>query len=442
MSKPIRRLAAEETWRAAFAGFEAGPAWLMPERQAAFTRFEKAGLPTPRTENWRWSDIHRYLNAPYPPLSGTDAAAAAEALAEEEQEVKALLAANPFRDVDGSLMVFVNGRFVPALSLVMEEEGVDVLSLAEAPLPPEWAALGARGDDALDLLNLAYATDGALVRVRAGVKASIPLVIASIFTGEGHSAALRHFVRVEAGAAFDLYEVQIGGGDRVANTVCKVVVEEEAELDRVQANVTDAQAIHFGTLAARVERNGRFRDLAVLTGGRFHRQNDFVDLAGEGAVVEVNSAYLLRGRQHADTRLVVNHLVPHGTSRETFKCVMDESARGAFQGKIHVAPGAQKTDGQMAAHGLLLGEAAEFDAKPELEIYADDVICAHGATAGALDEAQLFYLRARGVPLSQARAMLISAFVAETFDAVTNAAAREGLQALATRWLAGGEASA
>jgi len=324
----------------------------------------------------------------------------------------------------------------------MEEEGVDVLSLAEAPLLPEWAEPGARGDDAIDLLNLAYATDGALVRVRAGVKASIPLVIASIVTGEGHSAALRHFVRVETGAAFDLYEVQIGGGDRVANTVCKAVVEPEATLSRIQANVTDEKAIHFGTLAARIERNGVFRDLAVLTGGRFHRQNDYVDLAGEGAEAEVNSAYLLRGRQHADTRLVVNHLVPHGTSRETFKCVMDESARGAFQGKIHVAPGAQKTDGQMAAHGLLLGEMAEFDAKPELEIYADDVVCAHGATAGALDEEQLFYLRARGIPLAQARAMLISAFVAETFDEVADEAARAGLQDLATRWLAAGEASA
>ncbi len=440
MSKPIKRLAAEEAWREAFAGFSAMPAWLMPERQAAFTRFEKTGLPTPRTENWRWSDIHRYLNAPYPPLSGAEAEAAAQALAEEE--ARALLAQSPFAAVEGDLVVFVNGRFSPALSAIEAAEGVDILSLAEVPLPPEWAELGARGDDAVDLLNLAYATDGALIRVRPGVKAPRPVIVAALFTGEGHSAALRHFVRVEAGAALELIEVQLGGGDRVANTMCKAVVEEGAALVRLQANVTDAAAIHFGTLSARLEKAARLQDLAVLTGGRFHRQNDFVDLAGESAEATVDSAYLLRGRQHADTRLVVNHLVPHGTSRETFKCVMDESARGAFQGKIHVAPGAQKTDGQMAAHGLLLGEAAEFDAKPELEIYADDVVCAHGATAGALDEEQLFYLRARGIPLAEARAMLISAFVAETFDAVENEAARAGLQALAERWLKGEEASA
>ena len=120
---------------------------------------------------------------------------------------------------------------------------------------------------------------------------------------------------------------------------------------------------------------------------------------------------------------------------------MDDQARGAFQGRIHVAPGAQKTDGQMAAHGLLLGEMAEFDAKPELEIYADDVICAHGATAGALDEEQLFYLRARGIPLAQARAMLIAAFVAETFDAIEDETVRNALQALAQNWLAGEEAA-
>jgi len=424
MSKPMNRLAAEEAWREARESFDAGVPWLAEARRSALEAFEKDGLPTPRTEDWRWSDIHRYLNAPYPPAVATPA-----------EGLDTLVASNPFVGVDASLMVFVNGRLDPGRSRLVGEEGVDVLALSEASLAPEWADFSAR-DDAIDRLNLAYATDGALVRVRAGLQASVPLVVLNITTGEGISCALRHQVRVEEGASFTLYEVQLGSGDHVANVVTAVKLDEAASLTRIQANLKDEATIHFANLDADLGARARLHDLAVLVGGRFHRQQDFVDFSGEEAEARVDSAYLLRGRQHADTRLVVNHAVPHCTSRETFKCVMDENARGAFQGRIHVAPGAQKTDGQMAAHGLLLGEMAEFDAKPELEIYADDVVCAHGATAGALDEEQLFYLRARGITERRARGMLISAFVAETFDDVENEAARSALQNLAESWLA------
>ncbi len=425
MSKPVNRLAAEEAWREARKDFDTGIPWLEEARQTAFAAFEGEGLPTPRTEDWRWSDIHRYLNAPYPP-----------ALSAPTEDLDALLARNPFAGVDASLMVFVNGRLDTEHSHVMEEDGVDVLALSDAPLAPEWADFSTR-DDAIDRLNLAYVTDGVLIRVRAGLAASIPLVILNITTGDGISCALRHQVRVEEGASFTFYEVQLGSGDHVANVVTSVKLDEGASLARIQANLKDETAIHFANFDADIGRAARLHDLAVLVGGRFHRQQDFIDFTGEEAEARVDSAYLLRGRQHADTRLVVNHAVPHCTSRETFKCVMDDNARGAFQGRIHVAPGAQKTDGQMAAHGLLLGEMAEFDAKPELEIYADDVVCAHGATAGALDEEQLFYLRARGITERRARGMLISAFVAETFDDVEDEAARSALQELAETWLSG-----
>jgi len=425
MSKPVNRLAAEQAWRDARGRFDAGVPWLDEARKAAFEAFAEEGLPTPRTEDWRWSDIHRYLGAPYPPAAGTPA-----------EEVDALLARNPFAGVDAALLVFVNGRFDPGRSRPAEEEGVEVLTLREAPEAPGWADFSAR-EDAVDRLNLAYATDGALVRVRAGVRASTPLVILNVTAGEGMSCALRHHVRVEEGASLTVYEVQLGSGDHVANVVTGVKLDEGAALTRIQANLKDEATIHFANLDADVGRGARLHDLAVLVGGRFHRQQDFVDFTGEEAEARVDSAYLLRGRQHADTRLVINHAVPHCSSRETFKCVMDENARGAFQGRIHVAPGAQKTDGRMAAHGLLLGEMAEFDAKPELEIYADDVVCAHGATAGALDEEQLFYLRARGITERRARGMLISAFVAETFDDVEDEAARTALQEIAESWLAG-----
>ncbi len=425
MSRPMNRLAAEQAWREAFAGFEAGPPWLRPAREAAFAAFEKTGLPAPRAEDWRWSDIHRHLASPFPPAMG-----------EEAQDIESLLARNPFAGLKGDLMVYVNGRFAPEHSLARPQAGVDILSLSVAQERPDWLELETR-DDAIDQLNMAFATDGALIRVAPDVAAERPLVILNISTGEGVSHALRHAVRVDEGASFSLFEAHIGAGPHLASVVTHVRLDEGAALRRINLDMLNDDVIALANLDARVQARGNLHDLAVIAGARFHRQQDFIDFAGPEAEARADCAYLLRGRQHADTNLVVNHAVPHCTSRETFKCVMDERARGAFAGRIHVAPDAQKTDGRMAAHGLLLGEAAEFDAKPELEIYADDVVCAHGATVGALDEEQLFYLRARGVTEQRARAMLIAAFVAETFDDVENASAREALRALAEGWLDG-----
>ncbi len=429
MSKPINMLAAEQAWREALADFQADPAWLQPQRAAAFARFAELGLPTPRTENWRWSDIHRHLNALYTPLAEPQTAAEA---------ARALLDDHLLKVADAATMVFVDGRFAPELSRLMEEEGVEVVALSETPLPIDWADLAADEHDAMDLLNLAHAGDGALIRVRTGVRAGIPLLLVNILTGAGHSTALRHFIRVEEGASFTLYEAQLGGGDHVANVATKAIVHDHASLRRVQVNETDEQAIRLAALRAEVLGHATLHDTTLLTGGRYHRQHTEVHLNGEHADITTNCAYLIRGRQHADTRLLINHAKAHGASRETFKCVMDEHARGVFQGLINVAPGASATDGQMAAHGLLLGEAAEFDSKPELTIYHDDVACAHGSTVGALDEEQMFYLRVRGISERRARALLVAAFVGEVFDGIEEEAVREALAAHAERWLAEG----
>ena len=433
MTRPIKRLPAEETWRQALAGFSVPAlAWLQPQREQAFARFAELGLPTPRTENWRWSDIHRHLNAPYPPLTPEQAAAHTPAA----EEVRDLLESHLLATTDAARIVFINGVYSGEHSRPPEKDGVDILPLSVAATAPDWADLEP-ADDAIDLLNLAAVTDGALIRVRAGITTATPLLIVNIATGNGHSLALRHFVRLEEGASFTLYETHLGGGDHVSNVSTRVIVHDNAALTRVLVNETDEQAIHLGRLSVQVHAHARLHDTALLTGGRYHRQNTHVDCAGEHADVTTNCAYLLRHRQHADTRLRVNHAKAHCTSREIFKCVMDDHARGAFQGLIHVAPGASGTDGQMAAHGLLLGEMAEFDSKPELKIYHDDVICAHGSTVGALDEQQLFYLRARGIPERRARAMLVAAFVAEVFDEMADERVRTAFTNYAERWLAG-----
>ena len=436
MTRPTRKLQAEETWREAFEGFSVPAlAWMQPQKAEAFARFAEMGLPTPRTENWRWSDIHRHLNAPYAPLAPEQAAEKTPSA----EDIRALLEGHLLSVADAAQIVFINGVYSEEHSRLMEEEGVEVVPLSATPIGPDWADL-TPANDAIDLLNMAYVTDGALIRVRAGVDAAIPLLIVNITTGDAHSVALRHFIRVEEGAKLSVFEAHLGMGDHVSNVSTKAIVHDNAELTRVLVNEKDEQTIHFGRFSAEVHAHAKLHDTALLTGSRYHRQNTCVDFAGDHAEITTNSAYLLRNRQHADTRLKVNHAKAHCTSRETFKCVMDGHARGVFQGLIHVAPGASATDGQMAAHGLLLGEMSEFDSKPELKIYHDDVVCAHGSTVGALDEQQLFYLRARGIPERRARAMLVAAFVAEVFDEVADEAVREALGSYAERWLADNEA--
>ncbi len=429
MTRPTRILPAEEAWRAALPLRDAATPRLDAMREEAKARFDALGLPTPRTENWRWSEIHRYLNAIYEPVAGAPLSG---------ELIDALLEKHLLAVADASVMVFVNGRIDHERTRIMEEEGVEILALSDAPVAPDWADLSADEQDAMDLLNLAHASDGALIRVRAGVEASIPLLVVNISDADGRSVALRHFIRVEEGASFTLFEAQLGGGDHVASQITRAIVHEGAQLHRVQVNERDDKAILFAALKGETAAHARLHDTALLTGGRYTRQHTHVSFAGEHGEITTNAAYLLRGRQHADTRLRVDHLKAHCASRETFRCVMDERARGAFQGLIHVAPGAAKTDGEMSAHGLLLGEDAEFDSKPELEIYHDDVVCAHGSAVGALDEQQLFYLRARGIPERRARAMLVAAFVGEVFDAVADERVREALMQFAERWLAEG----
>jgi Fe-S cluster assembly protein SufD len=203
----------------------------------------------------------------------------------------------------------------------------------------------------------------------------------------------------------------------------------------VKADLESAEAIHLAHAHMTLGRNAGLRDFTLTAGARVSRQNGTYEFRGEGGDARISGSYLLSGKQHADTRLLVDHCVPRCTSRELFKCVMDESARGVFQGKVVVERDAQKTDGKQSSHALLLSPSAEFDAKPELEIYADDVICGHGATSGDIDENQLFYLRSRGITEAEAKSMLIAAFVEEAFEAIGHDGIRAALSAFAASWL-------
>ncbi len=248
---------------------------------------------------------------------------------------------------------------------------------------------------------------------------------------------MRSLVIAEPGARAMLIESHEGpsGSDYQVNAALEMFVGERAHIDHVKIIGEGADALHVSTLAAAIAARARFNTFTFTTGGAVVRNQMFLNFDGEDTVAGIRGATLLGGRQHADTTLLVNHVARGCQSREMFKSVLDDEAHGVFQGRIVVRRGAQKTDAKMMTRALLLSERAEADNKPELEIYADDVQCGHGATAGALDEELKFYLMARGIPAAEAEALLIQAFLGEAIEGIEHAGLREALMDLVAVWL-------
>jgi Fe-S cluster assembly protein SufD len=247
----------------------------------------------------------------------------------------------------------------------------------------------------------------------------------------------RSLVVVGSAACVTLVETHEGPAqqDYQVNTALQLVVGDEAEVDHVKVTVEGNSAIHLATLLAHLGARAKFNELAFTAGGAVVRNQLFVLLAGEGSEANLRGLSLLADRQHADNTLAVDHSVAGGQSREVFKAVVDDEARAVFQGKITVRPQAQKTDAKMISRALLLSDRAEADCKPELEIFADDVQCGHGATTGALDDQLKFYLMARGIPDREAQALLIQAFAAEVIESLEHEDIRDALMSAMIDWL-------
>jgi len=366
-------------------------------------------LPNPRMEDWKWSNLRTLIDRPYPPR---------QKVAAKSAEIERLLKSSPFAKVAGGRMVFVNGHYDARHSKLKNGD----------------VAGGIANDEPVLGMNAAFATGGAHIAI--GGTADTPIELVFIATdAPDRTIATRNVIEVAAGASATLIETHMGEGGYLANSVSEIRLGPGARLDRVKVEREAPDAIHLSHAHVTMAKNSTLRDFTLTSGARVNRQNGTYVFAGEGGDAKVAGAYLLGGRQHADTRLIVDHAVPHCTSRELFKCVMDNYARGIFQGKVMVRPHAQKTDGKQSCHALLLSETAEFDAKPELEIFADDVICGHGATSGDLDRDQLFYLCSRGIPTREAKSLLIAAFVGEAFESIGHDGIREALIAYAEGWL-------
>jgi Fe-S cluster assembly protein SufD len=437
----VRSEAMTEALRDIFAsarGRLPGAGEVAEKRQQAFDAYASIGLPHRRIEDWKYTDLRVLMREVLPLAARPDAAALARA--------KAALAGH---EMAGAVrLVLVDGIYSPELSDVAGlDAGVRVQTVREVL---ENGGNEARADllntnisdNAMISLNAAMMTDGVLVTVAEQAAVSKPIQIVHVATRSAAGAYTRSFLRLGKGARATLVENFVGAEDAKtyqANDAVIIWIGEHAELEHFRLMVDATDAANISTAVFTIGAHARLNTFSMTSGGQVSRYQGYVTFVGEGAHVATNGVNLLNGRQHADTTLFLDHAVPNCASREIFRAVVDDRGHSVFQGRIIVRPKAQKTDAKMMTRALLLSDEAEADNKPELEIFADDVTCGHGATTGALDDSLLFYLRARGLSEKEAQALLIQAFVGEAIESIADDGLRELAISAAQRWLAARE---
>jgi Fe-S cluster assembly protein SufD len=374
----------------------------------------KAGLPTRHVEAWHYTDLRRLLAS----VPAYDEAAAPRPLA-------ALLEG-------ASVLPVLNGKAGKAPRI----EGVTVLpvseKLADGSLAP---ALDPRDeDDAVGALNAAFVSDGWFVDIAAGAELKHPLELQNLQTGG--QTHIRLPVRVGAGARAIVVERQTGSASALSSSISHLLLGEGAEILWIIVQDQPETASHLGQFNAEIGKDGKLTLFVMNVGGKLVRQEVRVKTAGEGGSFKLRGINLLAGDTHTDVTMVLDHTTPHTDSTEVIRNVVTGRARGVFQGRINVHPGAQKTDAKMACNTLLLSDDGEFSTKPELEIFADDVQCGHGATVTEIDGNHLFYLMSRGVDEKSARGLLVKAFVAEVVEELEDEAIVEALEKRIEDWFA------
>ncbi|WP_159009393.1 Fe-S cluster assembly protein SufD [Bradyrhizobium sp. S69] len=403
-------------------------------RRQAFESYERAGLPHRRIEDWKYTDLRVLMRDVLPLAAAPDAAA-----------LKRAEAAAKAHAVEGARrLVLVDGVFAPKLSDVGRlESGLSIRTLRDV-LEADDAALHAQllapdNSDAMVALNSAMMTDGLVIEIADGTALTQPLHIVHIASSAQPAAMFtRSLLKLGKTAGATLVESYIaadGAKSYQVHDALVLAIGDGARLDHVRLVEDGRDAFNISSSVVTLGTRAHFNTFGMTSGAGVSRYQAVIAVAGEHSRVETNGVNLLNGRQHADSTLFLDHAVPNCSSREIFRAVVDDRAHSVFQGRIIVRPKAQKTDAKMMTRALLLSDEAEADNKPELEIFADDVTCGHGATTGALDESLLFYLRARGLSEKEAQALLIQAFVGEAIEQIANDHLREMAIATAQRWL-------
>ncbi|WBU55823.1 SufB/SufD family protein [Paracoccus sediminicola] len=397
-------------------------------RKDALIRLREMGLPKPRDEYWRYTNPAKF-NAPVPDLlpiagKGPDGPL--------------------FEDLDRLKLVFVDGAFDAAESDDLALEGVEIETLAEADKGGDhWAgdlygqleaASQKRVSRPMGALNTAVARDGALIRVTGSP--ARPVHIIHRRSDESADVYYHHVISLEPDAEFTLLETGMTGAR--SNFVVEVDLAERAKFHHITAKRAGHEKLGWGGVFARVAAEAQFKSFTLSVNGTLMRHESVIDIVGDDAVAHVAAAVLGdadRGDFHHDDTVFITHAAERCESRQVFKKVLKNGAKGIFQGKILVQPGAQKTDGYQISQALLLDEDSQFLGKPELEIYADDVQCSHGSTTGAIDETALFYLRSRGVPKDRAIVLMVLSFLADALEEVEDETLREQISDRLDAWL-------
>ena len=405
-------------------------------RRKAIGLFAELGLPHRRIEEWKYTDLRAALKDVAHPAVGD---------ATRITIADVIVAMGPLEAIDAYRLTFVNGTYRPELSNIRGAAGLEMKPLAGAladaqdKVGESLTRIGGPGDDALIALNTAYMTDGAVLRIAPGKALAKPLLVLFVRAGnERRLIATRNMISVGKGASATIVEAFLtlpgAAGEGQANTATEIVVGEGAGVSHVKCAL-ETGAVHLASSVVALDATATYRGFQLTAGPALARNQIFATFNGEGGKLDLSGAFLGRGSDHIDSTLVVDHAVARCESRELYKGVLDGEAKGVFQGKVIVRPDAQKSDGKQMAQVLMLSPDAEFDSKPELEIYADDVVCGHGSTSAEIDDEHLFYCKSRGIPEPQARALLTEAFVGEAIEKVEHEGVREALKTMARQWL-------
>ena len=414
-----------------------GTGWVKAMRENAIAAFAADGLPHRRVEEWKYTDLRERLRDVPAPVAASSKAVTTADLDR---------ALGPLAALDADRIVLVDGTYRADLSKVTADaQVIELMSLAAmlAKAPGWLEAKFANDSGAVTALNRAFMTDGVMLKVRKDQTAKRPvLLVHARAAAEASAIAVRNVVSLEAGAKLTLIEAHIAldgaATGNLTNAVTDVAVADGAVCDHVKSFVDGAGSTHLSTWTVRIGKDAGYRGFQLTASPALARNDINITFAGEGSKLDLSGAFLARGSEHIDTTLVVDHAVPSCESRELFKGVLDGRAHGVFQGKIIVRPDAQKTDGKQMSQALMLSPDAQFSSKPELEIYADDVVCGHGATCTEIDGDLMFYCRSRGIPPDVARAMLTESFVGEAIEKIENEALRAAISTLAIDWLRAG----
>ena len=415
-----------------------GVTWLDALREQGMQRFQTVGFPTLRDENWRYTNVRSIQKQEFKPVTAV-----------EEHNLQAHLFATLLKGLESHRIVFVNGQYCPGLSATVDlPAGVTGESLAavvnESPQSVErrLGSLTPESADGFLALNTAFVQDGLYLNVADNCDVDAPIEIIFFNTEQGGQLVQpRNLYIIGRHSKVNIIEryISAGGDSHLTNAVTELVALESAQVEHTKLQEEGDKAFHVGGVFMHLDANARVVSNNVALGSLIARTDLCVSLAAEGAGCDLNGVYLGNGRQHIDNFTQIEHRQPNCTSDEFYKGVLDDRARAVFHGRIVVHQDAQHTDAQQQNRNLLLSENAEVDTKPQLEIYADDVKCAHGATVGQLDEDAMYYLRSRAIDAVTARSLLTYAFAADVIHRFSPKPLRDHVESVLSRKLFGVE---